>query len=233
MIPVLGIPALNRPDLLKRHIESIDVEVGRLFVIDNSPDGSMGDAADELGVEVVDPGCNLGVAASWNFIIKTNPPADWWMIANVDQEYAPGDLARLAEAMADPAPAVRCLSAFAAFAINRACVETVGLFDENYVPIYCEDADYEYRCKVAGVPIVDVQSGSKHLDGGSVTYRSDRAYADRNARTYPANVAYFEAKWGGPLRGGEQFTSPFNAGGSVKDWTLDIGRLRDLAWWTR
>jgi hypothetical protein len=86
---------------------------------------------------------------------------------------------------------------------------------------------------VAGVPIVDVQSGSKHLDGGSVTYRSDRAYADRNARTYPANVAYFEAKWGGPLRGGEQFTSPFNAGGSVKDWTLDIGRLRDLAWWTR
>ena len=233
MIPVLGIPALNRPDLLARHFASIDVPVGRLFVIDNSPDGSMGEAADELGIEVVDPGVNLGVAASWNFIIKTNPSAAWWMIANVDQEYAPGDLSRLAQAMAKDGPAVRCLSRFASFAINRACVEKVGLFDENLYPIYCEDADYEYRCKLAGVEIVDVPSGTKHLEGGSVTYRTDRQYADRNRVTYPANVAYFEAKWGGPLRGGETFTSPFDRGGPVDEWTLDIGRLRDLAWWTR
>jgi GT2 family glycosyltransferase len=233
VIPVLGIPALNRPDLLARHIESIDVLVDRLFVIDNSPHWEMGDIADNYHVEVVDPGVNLGVAASWNFIIKTNPAADWWMIANVDQEYAPGDLERLAAAMGDESAAVRCLSRFAAFAINRACVEKVGLFDENFHPIYCEDADYEYRCKLAGVEIVDVESGTKHLEGGSVTFRTDRQYADRNARTYPENVAYFEAKWGGPLRGGEKFMSPFDGGGPVDEWTLDVSRLRDLAWWTR
>ncbi len=51
-----------------------------------------------------------------------------------------------------------------------------------------------------------------------------------NARTYPANRAYYRAKWGGELRGGETFTSPFNRGGPVSEWSLDIDRLRDNDW---
>ena len=230
VIPVLGIPALNRPDLLRRHIASIDVPIERLFVIDNSPDGSMGDAADELGVEVVDVGCNLGVAASWNLIMQANPAAAWWMIANVDQEYGLGDLELLATEMVDREPKVACLFRFGAFGINAAALDRVGWFDENFAPIYCEDADYEYRCQLAGVPIIDLPSKTRELDGGSVTYRSDLRYARRNAATYPANVAYYEAKWGGPLRGGERFATPFDRGGSVADWTLDARRLRDNAW---
>jgi UDP-glucose 4-epimerase len=138
VIPVLAIPALNRPDLLRRHLASIDVEVGRLFVIDNSPDGSMGDVASELGIEVVDVGHNLGVAASWNLAIKITPSAPWWLLANVDQEYAPDDLERLARDMADPEPRIACLYRFGAFGINAAAVERAGWFDENFVPIYCE-----------------------------------------------------------------------------------------------
>lgn len=230
MIPVLGIPALNRPDLLVRNLESINAPVGRLFVIDNSPDGSMGDQAEACGVEVIDVGHNLGVAASWNLIVQANPSAPWWAIANVDQTFAPGDLERLADLMADPTPRIGCLFRFGAFGINAACIERVGFFDENFHPIYCEDADYEYRCRLSDVPIVDLPSGTQELEGGSVTYRSDPAYATRNAATYPANVAYYEAKWGGPLRGGERYTTPFDRGGSVADWTLDLARLRDQSW---
>jgi GT2 family glycosyltransferase len=230
MIHVLAIPALNRPDLLRRHLASIDEPVERLFVIDNSPDGSMGEAATELGVEVVDVGCNLGVAASWNLAMQINPRAPWWMLANVDQEYGPGDLGRVTAAMADPEARVACLCRFGAFGINRACLERVGWFDENFHPIYAEDADYEHRCLLAGVPVVDLPSATVQLDGGSVSWRSDPAYATANARTYPANLAYYEAKWGGPLRGGERFATPFNAGGLVAEWTLDPARLREQAW---
>jgi hypothetical protein len=31
------------------------------------------------------------------------------------------------------------------FAINRACVDNVGFFDENFFPAYFEDNDYHYR----------------------------------------------------------------------------------------
>jgi len=230
VIPVLAIPALNRPDLLERCLASIDVPVERLFVIDNSPDGSMGKVADEAGVEVVDVGRNLGVAASWNLAIQVNPEAAWWCLANVDTEFGPGDLRRLTDAMAEPEPLVACLRRFAAFGINAATIERAGWFDENFHPIYCEDADYEYRCLMTGVPIIDLPSGTREIDGGSVTYRSDPALAERNRATYPANVAYYEDKWGGSLRGGERFTSPFNRGGHISEWTLDLARLRDQAW---
>ncbi len=228
MIPVLALPGLNRADLLHRCLSSIDVEVDRLVVVDNSADGSIGDVAAEFDAHVIDPGWNLGVAASWNLVVKANPMAPWWAIANVDVEFAPGDLARLASAMNDRDAHVACLLRFGAFGINRSCVDLVGLFDENFAPIYCEDCDYEYRCRLAGVPIVDVQSGARHLEGGSVALHA--GHVDDNARTFPANHAYFEAKWGGPVRGGETYRSPFNRGGAVSEWTLDPARLRSQAW---
>lgn len=232
MIPVLGIPVLNRPDLLAECLRSIDVPVERLVVIDNSGTGELSNAALAVRPDaiVVDPPANLGVAASWNFVIQTAPAAPWWCLANADIRFATGDLERLAAAMADPAPAVRCLLRFGAFGINAACVDAVGWFDENFAPIYAEDCDYEYRLRLAGVPDIDLPSGAIHAEGGSVTYRSDRRYADRNARTYPANLAYYAAKWGGPPRGGERLASPFGRGGPVSEWTLDRRRLAANAW---
>jgi GT2 family glycosyltransferase len=224
MIPVLAIPALNRPDLLRQCLASIDEPVGRLLVIDNSPDGSM----DPGGVEVIRVGANLGVAASWNLALKANPQAPWWAIASVDVEFGAGDLGRLAMFMERPEPTVGCLLRFGAFGLNRAALDSVGFFDESFHPIYCEDCDYEYRCKLAGVPIVDVGSGTVHLESGSVSLHAGHT-AD-NARSFPANHDYYRAKWGGPVRGGEVFTTPFDRGGSIRDWTLDPARLRELAW---
>ena len=228
MIPVLAIPGLNRPDLLANCLGSIDTEIQRLIVIDNSSDGRIGDVAAEFNAEVIDAGVNLGVAASWNLAIKANPQARWWAIANLDIRFGPGDLERLAEFVDRETPIVGCLLRFGAFGINRAALETVGWFDENFHPIYCEDCDYEYRCQLAAVPIIDIPSTTEHLEGGSVSLHD--GHRDDNARSFPANHAYYEAKWGGSVRGGERFTSPFNRGGSVADWTLDPSRLRELAW---
>jgi GT2 family glycosyltransferase len=225
MIPVLAIPALNRPDLLRRCLVSIDVPVERLLVIDNSPDGSMDPG---MGGEVIRVGANLGVAASWNLALKANPRAPWWAIASVDVEFGSGDLGRLAAYMERDEPAVGCLLRFGAFGLNRAALDAVGYFDESFHPIYCEDCDYEYRCKLAGVPIVDVGSRTVHLESGSVSLHAGHALD--NARSFPANHAYYRAKWGGPVRGGEVFTTPFDRGGSIRDWTLDPARLRELAW---
>jgi GT2 family glycosyltransferase len=227
MIHVLAVPCINRPDLLAACLASIDEPVERLIVIDNSGTGELGDVAASIrpNALIVDPPSNLGVAASWNFAIRTTPDAPWWCLVNADVTFAPGDLGRLAGEMTDEAE-VRCLIEFGAFGITAAAIEAAGWFDEQFVPIYAEDADYEYRCSLAGVPIIAIPNTSSHV--GSAAIRS--GYAEANARTYPANLDYYQRKWGGPLRGGERFTSPFDRGGSVRDWSLDLSRLRSQAW---
>lgn len=227
-MPVIGVPCINRPDLLERFLRSVDTN-WPIVVIDNSDGEDILRVCRERGVRWIGMGgANLGVAASWNLIIRTHPHEPWWCIANADTELGPGDLDALAVAMEKSGPAwVGMNGDWRVFGINRDCVDIVGLFDENFHPCYCEDADYEYRCSLAGVAWYHINGGATHV--GSAAIHSDPTLMAGNARSYPANVAYFEAKWGGPVRQGV-YTTPFNRGGSVRDWTLDPRRLRELAW---
>lgn len=216
MIPVLAVPVLV-PGRVEAMLASIDVPVGQTVVI-------------AQGVSIagaINLPHNIGVAAAWNLALKVTPDSPWWFITNDDIVYAAGDLARLVDAMRDAAPRVVTLDGFAAFGITRAALERVGYFDENFVPAYVEDCDYEYRCKLAGVPIVQIPSGLRHDRSSTI---ADPHYAAQNNRTYPANVAYFVAKWGGPLRGGETYVTPFAQGDDPSMWIGDPRRRRDLDW---
>lgn len=225
MIPVLAIPILNRPDLLINLLDSIDHEVGRLLVIDN---GSMFDLTQPQPVEVIQPGHNLGVSASWNLAMQTSPRAPWWVFLNNDLTLGPGDLARL-EAIVDPAiPAFYYMLGFAAFAMTAPALCRVGYFDENFHPAYDEDLDMARRAELADVPQIKVEFTGHHT--GSATIYSDQILLVKNGRTHTANDAYYARKWGGRKQGGEQFTTPFNQGGHLGDWRLEPERLRDQAW---
>ena len=230
-IPLLCFPTINRGDLLSRALASIDVEPDRLIVIDNSRDGLDFDCPPHLSdiLEVIVPASNLGFGGSVNHAICGEPGAAWWCIANADVEFAPGDLARLAAEMAQGGPRWVGITDWRVFGLSRDAVERVGLWDGNFFPAYDDDCDYERRCDLAGVPHHFITGGTTHE--GSASIKSDARYAFLNAtRTHPSNRAYYVAKWGGPPRGGERFTTPFDRGGSVADWTLDIRRLRDNAW---
>jgi hypothetical protein len=231
VIPVLGIPCISRPDLLAELAETIDHPVAEVVIVDNSPDG--------LG-EVPFPDCvarvtwlrpldNLGFAGSVNAVLRGRPSLPWWAFANADATCGFGDLARLEREM-DPEPErariARVHNDYRLFAVNRALVDAVGLWDENFHPVYCEDSDYGRRMDLAGVDQVPVWGSAGHF--GSATI-ADPFYAAHNARTYPLNRDYYVRKWGGWL-GGEAFTTPFGRGGSVRDWTLEHARLREQGW---
>lgn len=237
VIPVLSIPVINRPDQLEACIASIDHPVELLLIIDNSPETEMGEVADRAAmlnehvrnVWVIEPPNNIGYTAAVNLTITSLPHLPWWCIANADVVFGPGDLARLAEVMAIGGPRWIGITDWRVFGLSFEAVEAVGLWDANLHPAFVEDCDYEYRCKLAGVVATTIDGTTSHT--GSTSIRSDIRYATANfKRSYPSNVAYFIAKWGGPMRGGEKFTTPFDQGGSIKDWTLDIRRLRDNAW---
>lgn len=227
MIGVLSIPVLTRPDLLAACVASIDAPVDRLVIIDNGgvvPDLQPPSSVGEL--IVTRPPANLGYSGSINHVIKTHPDEDWWIFANGDVIFGPGDLDRLAGAMENGGNWVG-LTDWRVFGLAWDTVVAVGFWDENFHPCYCEDADYEYRCRLAGVPYSSIPGTTSHV--GSVVIQEAR-YANLNAQTYPANRAYYRAKWGGDLRGGERFTTPFDQGGSVADWRLDLERLLDNRW---
>ena len=218
MIPVLGVPVLNRGDLAERMLGSVGLAVAETLVVLN---GNVDETRNHLKgypVTFIEPGFNLGVAASWNFIIRARAAAPWWLIVNADIEFGAGDLERLADAMDKPGPRVVCLYEFGAFGLNAETVDTVGWFDENFHPIYFEDNDYRRRCHLAGVPVLNLISRTRHDNSATI----GSGYASHNAVTFPRNADYYAAKWGGPP-GQETRTTTPHVG-------LNRGRLVDNAW---
>jgi GT2 family glycosyltransferase len=228
VIPLLAIPVVNRPDLLAACVASIDHPVERLLIIDNSREGGITEGVTFPDciedVWITEPPGNLGYTASVNFAIKSTPKAPYWMVANADTAFAPGDLARL-----DSGEHMGWVGIvdWRVFRLDAEVVEAVGLWDENFYN-YCSDVDYEYRCHLAGPTPIRLPGETSHV--GSVCYQGDPRNAAHNARSYPSERAYYRAKWGGELRGGERFATPFDKGGSVADWTLDLPRLRLQVW---
>lgn len=228
MIPVLGVPILNRPDLLYQMIDSIDVEVGKLLIIDNG--GVVARSTMNEAEEVIVTGQNLGVAASWNRIMAETPDAPWWAIVGFDVTFAPGDLDRLSKHMDNsigPEGMVATLGTFSAFGINQAAVTRAGTFDENFHPAYFEDNDYHYRCALTDVRTASLPTGLTHRI--SSTIASSNNYRDENYRTFGANSDYYRIKWGGsPLH--EKYTTPFDRGGEPRVWEFDAMRVESLKW---
>lgn len=225
MIPNLIVPVLNRPDLLERMLDSIDHPVGQVIIIDNGAVVPW-EMWEETPHRVIEAGHNLGVAASWNLGMKVSP-AGWWLIVNSDIVFGRGDLERLAKKVTR-APGLWCMKDMAAFALTLETLDAVGTFDENFHPAYDEDLDYARRAQLARVPIIKTGFTGEHE--GSATIRADHRFTVRNAYTHPMNDQYYARKWGGRKLGGETFDTPFNLGGSVRDWTLEPRRLVDQDW---
>lgn len=215
MIPALIVPVLTGRHLLDQMLASVDEPVERLIVIDN------GGIAAGIAGTVITPGRNLGVAVSWNLGLKCVPSAPWWLISNHDVRYRPGDLRRLVTYMDGGGSVATLGDSFSAFALSAATVARVGLFDENFVPAYCEDVDYRRRCSLAGINVADL-GRIEHVSSATIHGTPELAHA--NDSTYPSNRTYYEAKWGRPSEQ-EHFTTPFNRGGSLAAWTLDWNRF--------
>jgi hypothetical protein len=216
--PVLAIPTLGQP-YLRECIESIDIPV-RLLIIANG-----GDDWDWLPEDawLLQPPNNLGVAASWNLAIKCYPAEPFWLIANDDTVFAPGDLQRLVDS--DEYGWTGVNGDWRVMKLTAETVETVGWFDENYVPCFVEDADYERRCDIAGVPWGSISGETTHA--GSATLR---VHGHDNRRTYPSNVEYYRQKWGvSMVRMPGGYTTPFD-NGCDRTPTLRLSRLRELRW---
>ena len=208
MIPVLIAPVVSRFDLLERMIASIDHPVGRLVIVDNSLTGYQ-----YQGAEVIRPITGLGYPGGINAGIVQTPEAPWWLWASNDLEFGLGDLAYIAATMEQARRPRHLTGSHRGLrnvygAMNAACVDAVGLFDDwAFYPIYFDDDDYEYRCRLGGVEWVTYDGAMRHA--GSMTINSDEQARRENSRTFQMNRDRYIAKWGG-APGAERYSRPYD-----------------------
>ena len=214
MIPAMIVPILTRPELLYAMIETIDVDVSDLVIIDNGADVDKDRIPyDHLErVHVLRMPYNFGVAGSWNLGIKSLPFAPWWLIANFDVTWPPGSLQQFVD-MQHPNKLVLSGGGpvWCAFAIGEDVVDLVGLFDEGFHPGYFEDNDYQRRCDHHGIPVIYSGIPVQHQNSSTLKAGFDRL----NGYTFAQNQMHLHDK-------------AFNGDYSEGRWTL--ARRRRLSW---
>lgn len=213
MIPVLGVPTLTRHDLCDRMLASIDHPIQDVIVVDNAPN-EWSPVKPELVERLhhIRLPQNLGVAGSWNMIIKCAPFAPAWLIVNDDIVFEPGALAQVDYNM-NP-NALQFLDVrprWAGFVLGENVVRTVGLFSELFHPAYFEDNDYERRADLCDVPRVQLSAKAHHDNSSTLASGFDI----QNHKSFRANQETFAARERGEiLTGGE--------------WDLTV--RRELSW---
>jgi GT2 family glycosyltransferase len=203
----LIVPVLNRYDLLQRMLDSVDVPVEHLLVIDNGIGSTLTFNENFKKVTVLDMPANLGVSGSWNLGIKSFPYAHRWFIVSNDVVFEPGALEKLAKANRDEITLTGEAPHWQAFALGDEAVNDIGLFDESLFPAYFEDNDYTRRAEFAGVNIRLVNLAIRHDNSSTIK----AGYMDKNEKTYFKNESYYRSKID---------SNDYTAGG----WSLEIRR---------
>lgn len=202
MIPLIGVPTLTRHDLCDRMLASIDYPVQDLIVVDNKPD-SWEPIKPELVERIhhIRLPQNLGVAGSWNLILKTSPFSASWCIVNDDIVFQPGALETIANSLRSDALQFFAVSPkWAAFAIGEDVVKKVGLFCELFHPAYFEDNDYERRVLENDIDIEMVNALVDH--DNSSTLKS--GFDIQNHKSFKINMQTHQAREAGHIMtGGE------------------------------
>jgi hypothetical protein len=138
---------------------------------------------------------NLGCAGGWNLIC--NIAFNYLKLENIviTQDDATYTNEQLEDILAETNE--YCLTGiyqphfeFSCFAINKNTYYNVGQFDENFIYVYSEDADYKQRCMLSGVTINSLMYNSKHSNK-SLTLKKEPSL---NRIAY--NREYLHFKWG-------------------------------------
>lgn len=213
MIPTVIVAVLNRPDLLQRNIDSWEMPVKHLVIINNGQ--KLLDIESKANrTDIINSPTNLGVGPSWNLGIKMTPFSEGWLILNNDMWFPPGAMEKFwLNCSRDTLTLSNGQPKWCCAWLGDTIVEKHGLFSECYVPAYFEDVDYERRVGNRGGKIVYSDVVVEH-DNAS-TANSNPVFVEEHQRTFPDNRALHFARWkeGVPTAG---------------EWSLE--RRRRLGW---
>lgn len=232
MIPVIGTAVVNSSYWVGRLILSVDYPVKNFVIINNNGRKQIDKELDELckskhryieNFHVVHLPSNLGVAGSWNLIIKSFMMEPYWIIVNDDVAFSAGLLEKMANSDIDYGLVHANggdfdIGSWDLFLIRDYVIQSLGLFDENTYPAYCEDADYIMRVKNSNINKKILNYLYFHGDGkmdeyyssGSQTRKTDPSLEEKLKLSNNKNIEYLTEKWGEGWRTMSPSSKPFN-----------------------
>jgi GT2 family glycosyltransferase len=210
----LGVPTYCRYDLLDELLLSAERGFEKpdgYIIIDNGNAYPRARLNALLGqrasvAELIAPGRNLGVAASWNRILDMTR-GEAVVISNDDvvlSERSFRDLLAASKA----APFVG--DGWFLFAQTPECTRRVGYYDENFWPGYYEDSDYQVRLHKAGITRLEHWATDAYVHHQSAT--TGQLGEDWIREHREMNRLYFLRKWNGLMLGQDPldfFEEPF------------------------
>jgi len=202
----LGIPTINRYDLLKETLDKYYMEFPgtKIFIVDNGHQN----ITPHPQLIIIQPVSNLGVASSWNVLCNTifMHGYDWAGILNDDVHWGVTKEQVIEFLTKHQGKGfITTTKDWCVFCLFHKTWQVVGPFDKKFFPAYFEDNDYAYRMQLAGItqhhnpfcdPLLYRRSQSLHHDKSLVA-------------NFMVNQQYYINKWGG-LPGKERFKTPFN-----------------------
>jgi GT2 family glycosyltransferase len=202
------IPTINRKDLL---IEALDFYTThmpntQILVWDNGKQA----IPTYPNTEIFEADYNYGVAASWNALIDKawERRIENYLILNDDVILRCGEgiINQMLVKCAETKAFHRCRPFYnwSAFLLRKSTFDLVGQFDENFKRCYFEDNDYQYRMRLAGIPIVYEDDLNPEIYRNSQSILKDPLLSN-----YIDNRDYFVKKWGG-MPDSETHKTPFN-----------------------
>ncbi|MBN3523154.1 glycosyltransferase family 2 protein [Paenibacillus apiarius] len=211
---IVGIPYVNRKDLLYRAIDSIRPYWGNTFVLDNSAERELKhDTGLSRSVTVYEPPVPLTFTQSMNWFqrVAAEREADAVFYMHNDAEAHPGTPEAFLGVLEDLLSSGRkwglALTNFDALAAyNMEAVRAAGPWDTIFSS-YFADIDYHRRLRLAGYD--EVFTGLPVEHHGSSTRKSDSRFNFIVDTTWPLYERYYELKWGGKMAQ-ETYLTPFN-----------------------
>jgi GT2 family glycosyltransferase len=202
----LGIPTINRNDLLQEALEVYkDTWYGRnVNIVDNGNQSIQTKSANQ---RVMIMPKNLGVSGSWNLLMTTLKNKGYSHVALLNDDIIWKRNADEIEEFiqSHPADFYQGTGTWCCFVLPIKTFDLVGKFDEGFFRSYYEDNDYAYRMNLLGLKVLADPFFNPEVYRNSATIEKDPSL---NAH-FSLNQKRYIDKWGGmPMQ--ETFTIPFN-----------------------
>jgi GT2 family glycosyltransferase len=204
---IVGIPTINRADLLNEALERYfeDFKETEILIVDN---GNQQIITREKQFVVYRPERNLGVSGSWNMMMDYADKVDATHVLILNDDVISGRTEHEIKMLINQNPDIpffNSLQNWCSFILSVDAWKELGGFDETFFPAYFEDNDWCYRMRLAGMERLNTSFLNP------IVYRNSMTIAKEPSLNnfFSKNKEYYAEKWGG-YPNEETFNKPFN-----------------------